>query len=109
MPEYPEYISGINKLFYCIRKVDVAKLKILRRRLSECNVYWGASWREKCEPERKNFEESQIRWYVKCKYKENAINENIYYMCYGSLKKGFKWKINKANNSYNLCMLPEIL
>lgn len=48
------------------RRVDLAKLKILRKRLTECNVYWGESSRAKCEPERKNFEENQIRWYIKC-------------------------------------------
>ena len=59
----------------------MAKLKILRRRLSECNVYWGPSRRDKCEPDRKNFEENQIRWYVKCKYQSiNYLNIVVLYL-----------------------------
>lgn len=59
---------SLHSFYNFCRKVDLAKLRILRKRLTECNMYWGQSFREKCEGEKKDFEENQIRWFIKCKY-----------------------------------------
>jgi len=43
-------------------------MKILRKKLSECNWYWGDSKYEKCEKEREDFFNGSVNYVLKCEY-----------------------------------------
>ncbi|XP_045213921.1 NADH dehydrogenase [ubiquinone] 1 beta subcomplex subunit 10-like [Mercenaria mercenaria] len=69
-----------NVQFLRDKKVDSAILKILRRRLTECNAYWGADALHKCEKETETLKENMQNWYIR--YGEIGYNMDVleYYM-----------------------------
>lgn len=63
-----------NEQYFRDKKVDTFKLKILRRRWTECNYYYGANKREKCKKERKDFEDNSVNYLIR--YGEMARYED---------------------------------
>lgn len=47
------------------KKVDNMKLKIMRKRLTECYEYWQASGHEKCLKEKDEWEQNTVNWFIK--------------------------------------------
>ncbi|KAH3861107.1 NADH dehydrogenase [ubiquinone] 1 beta subcomplex subunit 10-like [Dreissena polymorpha] len=58
------------------KKVDMFKIKILRKRLTHCNWYWGANKYEKCQTEREQYQDSAVNYHLR--YGELGRTSELY-------------------------------
>lgn len=58
------------------KRVDMFKIKILRKRLSECNWYWQDSKFEKCAKQRDDFYDGTVNYHLR--YGELARTADVY-------------------------------